>query len=212
MHPTATQCPKANRRFPHMPLLALLLLTATFSLSCQQESNQNKEAQNRNVEAGNTAVPSPTSPLPVDPEPIVVTGGSLDLKLRPTGFSPNGDDSIFTCSNCRFSGSIEFRDLQTATSIPDCSIPSQIDGVIRIDAKGNKPNIVIAAADGNVTVSLDPAEYPKKGSDRWHRRSDHESHKIGGVFVKPRPTSTETTCQGIPQHGIVEVRITVLKR
>lgn len=206
MHPPTTQRPKAHERFSRISWLALFLLTATFSLSCRQE---NQSMQNGNGQDANKAVPSPTRPGGTA-EPIVVTGGSLKLELR-RAYNPSSGDSVFTCEHCRFSGNIEFKDMQTSTSIPNCSIPSNTESIIRIDAKGNKPDIIIAAAGGNVTVSIDAAEYPAMGGDVWTRFNNNSAHKVGDVFVKARPAATEVKCDGLPAHGKVKVTIPVFK-
>jgi hypothetical protein len=209
MHLGTTTRPKKNEALRYIPLLSLLLLVAAFSLSCKQQEN----TQNQNEQQGNKAIPSPTKPSGT-PVPIVVTGGSLDLKLRP-GFNPNSGESVFTCENCRFTGDIEFRNKETNSPILDprgnplkCPITSQTDGIIRIDAKGNKPDIVIAAAGGNITVTLDSAEYPATNGDRLHRYSSKDEHGIKGVFVKASPAATETDCQ-LPGGNEKKAEVTI---
>lgn len=195
------------RRALYLVALAALLVAALASAGCDNQDGNKDGTGNRPQGNINTSPsPQPTKPLTGSDDPVVITGGSVDLNFDERAYLVDpADENKFTCTDCTVTGPVEIT--PTGGTMTTCTVPQSGDYTITMDGGGAKKNITISVIGNTVVITADKKEY---GPCEPGQKHCNKTNKVKGVKIKPA-VGAETNCSGVPSNGKCKVRIPVHK-
>lgn len=164
--------------------LTLFFIVTLLSTGCQSDNTSNNSTQTGNTQNTNASpqtAPSPQAtpkPPPTD-EPIIVTGGSVDIYFDDRVYIADSGKTKYTCPSCTLKNAyVQLLDANGA-EIGQCPIPDKTNAKVIIHAQksgGSDKPIMITGKSAGVEVSFDDGEYSDPG--KKHYSKDKQITKI----------------------------------